>query len=230
MAEMLNSLVISKPEKPVDFLIELLGKKPAPRFCVVTPPGFPVASVTENILKEYNVVLVSLAPLVEAARARIIDGLTVAEHEEKGPVPDYIVVKLIAERLSKPDCIEKGWLLEGVPLTRGQSQQLVAAGHVPDKVVHFTSPDDTIIKAVTVPESETQKEDLLARKKELAAQLPSYRWEVSKALELFNHIARTYEVKDPATVTTEGQYDWKQVLGFLGEQPADAGLKDITGA
>lgn len=39
--------------------------------------------------------------------------------------------------------MEKGWLLEGVPATKGQAQQLVAAGHVPDKVhQHACLPTD----------------------------------------------------------------------------------------
>lgn len=227
MSEMLNSLVITKPDKPIDHLIDLLGKKPAPRFCVVSPPGFPVSVVTEAILKEHNLVLVSLAPLVEEARARIIDGLTVAEHEEGGKaIPDHIVVKLLSERLAKPDCQEKGWLLEGVPLTKGQSQQLVASGHVPDKVVHVTAPNDTILKSVTVPESETQEEDLIARKKELAIKIPAYNWEIEKALTSFKHIRREWTVSNPSLV----ENSLPEVLAFLNEKQSDPGLQDITGA
>ena len=45
-----------------DYLIELLGKQPAPRFCVVTPPGFPHTAVTDAILAKHNVVPVTIAP------------------------------------------------------------------------------------------------------------------------------------------------------------------------
>jgi len=169
---------------------------------------------------------VSLAPLVEEARARIIDGLTVAEHEADGKaIPDHIVVKLLSERLAKPDCAEKGWLIEGVPTTRGQAQQLVAAGHVPDKVVHVSCPDDTIIKAVTVPESQTQAEDLLTRKKELAGVLPGYRWECAKAMEALSNVSRAYEVTDPGSV----EKAIPEIMAFLAAKPGDEGLRNITG-
>ena len=150
-----------------------------------------------------------------------------AEHEADGKaIPDHIVVKLLSERLVKPDCAEKGWLLEGAPLTRGQAQQLVAAGHVPDKVVHVSCPDDTILKAVTVPESETQAEDLQARKKELAGALPGYRWEVAKAMDALSNVSRSYEVTDPSSV----EKCLPDLLAFLAATPGDQGLSGIKGA
>merc|ERR1711988_1878168 len=134
MCEMMNGLVINKPEKPVDFLIELLGKAPAPRFVMVSPPGLVNDAAVNAIVEKYNVVPITLAPLIEEAKDRIFDGLTIPELQNEGKaLPDSIVVKLLSERLMKPDCIEKGWLLDRVPTTKGQAQELVAAGHVPDK-------------------------------------------------------------------------------------------------
>merc|ERR1712216_18216 len=186
MCEMLNNLIVSKPDKPVDFLIDLLGKHTAPRLCAVAPPGFVADGCYASIVEKNNVVPISLAPLVEEAKQRYIDGKTVAEHGEA--IPDNIVVKLLSERLAKPDCAEKGWLLQGVPTTKGQAQQLVASGLVPDKVVYLSAPDDVTVKSV--PDGEEQAE----RKKALAGALQTYRRELQKMLPIFSHMAKEFGV------------------------------------
>lgn len=217
MSEMLNGLVVSKPEKPVEFLIELLGKGKAPRYCVVGPPGFALEGVTEAMVNKYNMVGVSLAPLVEEARERIIDGQTVAEHCADGKaLPDNIVVKLLSERLAKPDCMEKGWVIEGVPATKGQAQQLIAAGYVPDKVAYLSAQDDTIIKAV--PKGEEQQ----ANKKSLVDKLNLYRWDHEKAAPIFAHLSKTFESKVPSV----GSAGMAEIFAFLEETSVDPGLKD----
>merc|ERR1711907_412843 len=217
MCEMLNNLIVSKPDKPVDFLIDLLGKHTAPRLCAVAPPGFVADGCYHEIVEKNNVVPVSLPPLVEEAKERIIDGKTVAEHEEDGKaIPDHIVVKLLAERLVKPDCVEKGWLLQGVPTTKGQAQQLVALGHVPDKVVFLSAPDDVIVKSV--PEGEEQAD----RKKALAGQLQAYRHDMDKMQPTFSHVGKQFEVNGgyvPSDVN-------EMVLAFLEEKTSDPGLKN----
>merc|ERR1711907_698227 len=217
MCEMLNSIVVSKPDKPVDFLIDLLSKSKAPRFCAVAPPGFTADEAFSQIVEKHNVVPVCLAPLVEEAKERIIDGKTVTEHCEDGKaIPDHIVVKLLAERLAKPDCVEKGWLLQGVPTTKGQAQQLVALGHVPDKVVYISAPDDVIVKSV--PEGEEQAE----RRKLLADALHTYNRELKKMLPIFTHLSREFQV----TVAHVPSDVNEKVLAFLDEKAFDPGLKN----
>lgn len=218
LSEMMNALVVSKPDTPVDFLIELLGKPTAPRLCVVAPPGFNIEAVVEAITVKHNVVPVSMPPLIEEARERIIDGKTVAEHGEA--LPDHIVVKLLTERLAKPDCMEKGWLLEGIPLTKGQAQQLVAAGHVPDKVLLLSAPDDNILKAVPAGEDQTE------RKKELVGKLQSYRWEIDKVAPIFSHVSKLFESASPYASAELIE----QIQGFIRETPTDPGLKDAKRA
>lgn len=220
MCEMLNSIVVSKPDKPVDFLIDLLSKSKAPRFCAVAPPGFTADEAFSQIVEKHNVVPVCLAPLVEEAKERIIDGKTVTEHCEDGKaLPDNIVVKLLSERLAKPDCVEKGWLLQGVPTTKGQAQQLVASGLVPDKVVYLSAPDDVIAKAV--PDSE-EPQDTVTKKKELMVSLKTYRRELEKMVPIFSHISKEFEVSS-AYVSPSGDTGG-QIMAFLDERRADPGL------
>jgi len=216
MCEMLNGLIVSKPEKPVDFLIELLGKDTAPRFIVVAPPGFVLEGAIDAVVAQYNVVPICLAPLVEEAKERIFDGKTIDEHQEDGkPLPDKIVVKLLSERLVKPDCVEKGWVLDGVPVTKGQAQQLVAEGHVPDKVVYMAAPDDTIVKSVPAGE------DAFERKKALAAKLQIYRRNIDGVGPIFSHISKELKVENAYAEADA----CKTMVAFLDSKMADPGLR-----
>lgn len=36
-------------------------------------------------------------------------------------IPPELLVKILKERLNFPDCIKKGWVLEGIPQTREQA-------------------------------------------------------------------------------------------------------------
>merc|ERR1711907_185623 len=127
MTEMLTATILAKPDKPIDFLIDLLSGKPAKRFAVCAPPTVPIEAAGKAVSDQEGGIPVSLPPLLDEAKDRIIDGKTVEEHGADGAcVPDHIVVKLISERLSKPDCMEKGWVLENLPTTKGQAQRLPA--------------------------------------------------------------------------------------------------------
>jgi adenylate kinase len=58
-------------------------------------------------------------------------------------VPDEIMLRLITERLAKPDC-EKGFILDGYPRTLPQAQALEAAGVEIDAVVSIDTQDADI--------------------------------------------------------------------------------------
>merc|ERR1712164_67222 len=110
--------------------------------------------------------------------------------------------------------MEKGWLLQGVPYTKGQAQQLVASSQVPDKVVYMSAKDDVIVKTVA------EGEDQMARKKELMASLQVYRRQLAEVVPIFSHISKEFVVDHGhmPSETTEA------VLEFLDERRADPGL------
>lgn len=49
-------------------------------------------------------------------------------------VPDRFFYEALQQRLARPDCVARGWLLDGFPHTREQCHALQAMGVVPDKV------------------------------------------------------------------------------------------------
>ena len=48
-------------------------------------------------------------------------GTTIQPYLERGlMVPDPLMAKVVTERLWQQDCITKGWILDGFPMTRAQ--------------------------------------------------------------------------------------------------------------
>ena len=59
-------------------------------------------------------------------------------------VPDEVVLSLVAERTSQPDC-QKGFILDGVPRTLAQAQALDSKGVTIDHVVSIEIDDSVIV-------------------------------------------------------------------------------------
>ena len=59
-------------------------------------------------------------------------------------VPDEVVLNLVAERTSQPDC-QKGFILDGVPRTLAQAQALDGKGVTIDHVVSIEIDDKLIV-------------------------------------------------------------------------------------
>lgn len=63
-------------------------------------------------------------------------------------VPDHLVIAMLKERISQPDCLEHGWLLDGFPRTSVQALALDDAGIHPAAVILLDVPDDVLIQRV----------------------------------------------------------------------------------
>ena len=59
-------------------------------------------------------------------------------------VPDHVVMDLVTNRISRPDC-ENGFILDGVPRTLSQAEALDAAGITIDYVISIEI-DDSVIE------------------------------------------------------------------------------------
>ena len=63
-------------------------------------------------------------------------------------VPDQVVLNLVAERTSQPDC-QNGFILDGVPRTLAQAQALDAKGVTIDHVVSIEIDDNVIAQRMS---------------------------------------------------------------------------------
>nr|XP_040142468.1 adenylate kinase 8 isoform X3 [Ictidomys tridecemlineatus] len=65
-------------------------------------------------------------------------------------VPDSVIMKILAERLDRQDCVQKGWVLHGVPRDLDQAQKLDSLGYIPNRVFFLNVPLDSIMERLTL--------------------------------------------------------------------------------
>jgi len=61
-------------------------------------------------------------------------------------VPDEIADQILKNRLSKPDCVERGWILDGHPRTVGNAKFMKENGIEVDMIIVLDVPDEVIIE------------------------------------------------------------------------------------
>lgn len=73
-------------------------------------------------------------------------GLAAKSYIDKGQlVPDNVIIDIVQERLSKPDC-DGGFILDGMPRTIPQAEALLTHGIELDAVVSLEISDDEIVQ------------------------------------------------------------------------------------
>ena len=118
------------------------------------PPGAGKGTQAEQIRKRYGVAHVSTGDMFRAATKQQSDlGRTVRGYLESGTlVPDEVTSRVVAERLSQPDCAD-GVMLDGYPRTLGQAKALdgilTAKGASLDAVVYFDVTEETAVKRLS---------------------------------------------------------------------------------
>lgn len=87
-----------------------------------------------------------------AVRDHSVPGLDAKRLMDRGAlVPDEVVLKLIAERLRKPD-VRDGFILDGFPRNRAQAEALAKMmenNGALDRVIALNVPDEEIIKRIS---------------------------------------------------------------------------------
>lgn len=54
-------------------------------------------------------------------------------------VPDSMVVSLLCRRLNRLDCMTRGYVLHGFPLSKDQAQLLAQNGHQPNRYIYIAT-------------------------------------------------------------------------------------------
>lgn len=113
---------------------------------LVGPPGAGKGTQGEILADKLNVNTISTGAMLRAA---IKNGTEVGKLAESyindgKLVPDDVIIRVVKERLSEPDC-EKGFILDGFPRTTAQAEALTEAGVKIDKVLSIEVPDEKIV-------------------------------------------------------------------------------------
>ncbi|GMH51027.1 hypothetical protein TL16_g10037 [Triparma laevis f. inornata] len=122
----------------------------APKIIIAGAPASGKGTQCEMIKERYGVVHLSTGDMLrQAAKEGTEVGLKAQQFMNEGKlVTDEIIIGIIVERLAKPDCLEKGWLLDGFPRTRAQADALAGAGITADIFVFLDVPDEILVERV----------------------------------------------------------------------------------
>lgn len=114
------------------------------------PPGAGKGTQGEIISKALQIPTVSTGAMIRAAVQSGTElGKQAASIIATGAlVPDEVVVKIVKERLSQPDC-RNGFILDGFPRTIPQAEALDALGVRIDCVLNLEVDDATIVERMS---------------------------------------------------------------------------------
>jgi len=121
------------------------------RMVFIGPPGAGKGTQAERLVKTYKMAHLSTGDMLRAARDAKTDvGVQADKYMSSGAlVPDDIIIAIIAERLTQPDC-QKGYLLDGFPRTIAQAEaldrMLAEKGTPLDAVLELQVPEEELFR------------------------------------------------------------------------------------
>uniref|UniRef100_K7FK34 Uncharacterized protein n=1 Tax=Pelodiscus sinensis TaxID=13735 RepID=K7FK34_PELSI len=149
LQNMLEGLLIHKPDEPIQFMISHLKQDNdyVPRICILGPPASGKTTIAMWLCKQFNTPRIAQDTLLEETLELTKE--TVQKHFQMyEKIPNALWANLIQERLSNVDCIKQGWILEGIPENRDQAWILQSSGIIPRHVglVVLYAPDMVLIE------------------------------------------------------------------------------------
>lgn len=113
-------------------------------------PGAGKGTQAAILASELGIPTISTGNMLRAAMKNGTElGLQVKACMDSGKlVPDEIIIGIVRERLEQDDCA-KGYILDGVPRTIVQAEELEQAGIVFDHVISLEIPDETIMERMS---------------------------------------------------------------------------------
>ncbi len=120
------------------------------RLVLLGPPGAGKGTQAELIKEHFFIPHISTGDMLREARKNQTElGRKAEKYMEAGQlVPDSVVIGIVKERLSAPDC-NKGFLLDGFPRTVKQAVALEESGVVLDGVINIQVPRQLLIERLS---------------------------------------------------------------------------------
>ncbi len=123
-------------------------------FVFLGMPGAGKGTQAKIISKKYDIPHISTGDILREAVANKTElGLKAKKYMDEGAlVPDELVVSLVKERISQPDC-EKGFILDGFPRNLEQAkileEMLNGIDKTLDTVFFFSLDEEVVVKRLT---------------------------------------------------------------------------------
>ncbi|HEY5800716.1 MAG TPA: adenylate kinase [Burkholderiaceae bacterium] len=120
------------------------------RLILLGAPGAGKGTQANFIKEKYNIPQISTGDMLRAAvKAGTPLGLEAKKVMDAGGlVSDDIIIGLVKDRLTQPDCA-KGYLFDGFPRTTGQADAMKEAGVAIDYVLEIAVPDEAIVERMS---------------------------------------------------------------------------------
>jgi adenylate kinase len=120
------------------------------RLILLGPPGAGKGTQATQICSLYGIPQISTGDMLRAAvKAGTPLGLAAKKVMDAGGlVGDDIIIGLVKERISQPDCAQ-GFLFDGFPRTIPQADAMKAAGVKLDAVLEIDVPDSVIVERMS---------------------------------------------------------------------------------
>ena len=117
---------------------------------LIGPPGAGQGTQGEILAEKLGIDTISTGLMLRTAiKEQTEVGKLAEQYINDGKlVPDDVIVSIVKERLSQPDC-EKGFILDGFPRTTAQAEALTESGVKIDKVLSLEVDDDMIVKRLS---------------------------------------------------------------------------------
>ncbi|XP_037536733.1 adenylate kinase 8 [Nematolebias whitei] len=120
-----------------------------PRILLLGPPGSGKSLQARLLSEKYKMVDVCCAQLLRSATA---DGSGLGAEvqlylDDRRPVPDSLVLRVLEERLSRVDCSCRGWVLHCDPQ---QARVLQESQHRPNRVFLLEATDDVCLERISL--------------------------------------------------------------------------------
>lgn len=114
------------------------------------PPGAGKGTQGEILSKRLGIDTISTGVMLRTAiKEQTEVGKMAEKYINDGKlVPDDVIVKIVKERLEKPDCA-KGFILDGFPRTTAQAEALTESGVKIDKVLSLEVDDEKIVERLS---------------------------------------------------------------------------------
>ena len=120
------------------------------KLILMGPPGAGKGTQGEILEKKLGISTISTGLILRTAiKEKAEVGKLAEQYINDGKlVPDEVMVEIVKQRLSQPDC-EKGFILDGFPRTTAQAKALDDAGVEIDKVLLLEVDDEKIVKRLS---------------------------------------------------------------------------------
>lgn len=172
----------------------------AMRILITGPPGSGKTTYGKMLARDYGMIHISVGELL---RAKAAGDPTLAAEMSKGELVDSALVRgVVLERLSRPDVLASGFVLDGFPRRPeeiGVIESWMKEGNTIDALVNLKTPVAELQRRIAARGRMDDSPEVFARRMEI------YREETAPVLEHFRRTVRVLET-DAAGADAEANY------------------------